>query len=62
MTRSRRQIEQEIAGNIRKAVADVVQERKVQTYDMAKMTGHADVIEKGAASTTDMANAIIEKL
>ncbi len=54
--------EQEIAGNIRKAVADVVQERKVQTYDMAKMTGRADVIEKGAASTTDMANAIIEKL
>jgi len=54
--------EQEIAGNIRKAVADVVQERKVQTYDMAKMTGRANVIEKGAASTTDMANAIIEKL
>ena len=54
--------EQDIAGNIRKAVAEVVQERKVQTYDMAKMTGRADVIEKGAVSTTDMANAIIEKL
>ncbi len=54
--------EQEIAGIIRKAVAEVVQERKVQTYDMAKMIGRADVIEKGAASTIDMANAIIEKL
>jgi len=54
--------EQNIAGNIRKAVADVVREGKVQTYDMAKMVGRADVTEKGAASTTDMANAIIEKL
>ena len=54
--------EQNIAGNIRKAVADVVREGKVQTYDMAKMFGRADVMEKGAASTTDMANAIIEQL
>ena len=54
--------EQNISGNIRKAVADVVKEGKVQTYDMAKMTGHSDVIEKGAATTTEMADAIIEKL
>jgi isocitrate/isopropylmalate dehydrogenase len=54
--------EQNIAGNIRKAIAEVVVEGKVQTYDMAKMTGKADVVEKGAASTAQMANAIIDKL
>ena len=54
--------EQNIAGKIRKAVADVVKEGKVQTYDMAKMSGRADVVEKGAVSTTKMADAIIEKL
>lgn len=54
--------EQAIAKKIRKAVADVVAEGKVRTYDMAKMTGRADVLEKGAASTTQMADAIIAKL
>ena len=54
--------EQEIAGRIRKAVSEVVVEGKVQTYDMAKMVGRADVIENGAASTTEMADAIIAKL
>ena len=54
--------EQNIAGNIRKAIAEVVVEGKVQTYDMAKMAGKADVVEKGAASTAQMADAIIDKL
>ena len=54
--------EQNIAGNIRKAIAEVVVEGKVQTYDMAKMSGKADVVEKGAASTAQMADAIINKL
>ena len=54
--------EQEIATKIRKAVAEVVAEGKVQTYDMAKMTGRADVVEKGAASTIQMADAIIAKI
>ena len=54
--------EQNIAGNIRKAIAEVVVEDKVQTYDMAKMSGNADVVEKGAASTAQMADAIIDKL
>ncbi len=54
--------EQEIAKKIRKSVADVVVEGKVRTYDMAKMTGRADVVEKGAASTIEMADAIIVKL
>ena len=54
--------EQAIATRIRIAVAEVVAEGKVQTYDMAKMIGRADVVEKGAASTTQMADAIIAKL
>jgi len=54
--------EQEISSKIRKAVAEVIQEGKVKTYDMAKMSGRADVVEKGAASTQEMAEAIIEKL
>ena len=54
--------EQEIAKKIRKAVSEIVSEGKVKTYDMAKMTGKADVVEKGAASTTEMADAIIAKL
>jgi 3-isopropylmalate dehydrogenase len=54
--------EQEIAKKIRKAVAEVVAEGKVRTYDMAKMPGRADVVEKGAASTQQIADAIIARL
>ena len=54
--------ENEIAAKIRKAVAEIIEEGKVRTYDMMKMTGRADVVEKGAASTIEMADAIIAKL
>ncbi len=54
--------EQTIASKIRKAVSETIEEGKVRTYDMMKMTGRADVVEKGAASTEDMTNAIIAKL
>ena len=54
--------EAEIAQKIRKSIASVIQEGKVRTYDMMKMTGRADVIEKGAASSKQMADAIIAKL
>ena len=54
--------ENDIAANIRKAVAEVISEGKVRTYDMSKRTGKADVVEKGAASTKEMADAIIAKL
>lgn len=54
--------EQEIAKKIRKAVAVIVAEGNVRTYDMAKMSGRADVIENGAASTSQMTDAIISKL
>ncbi|MBL7103248.1 MAG: isocitrate/isopropylmalate dehydrogenase family protein [Bacteroidales bacterium] len=54
--------ENEIAAKIRKAVAEVIAEGKVRTYDMMKMSGRPDVIEKGAASTQHMTDAIIAKL
>ncbi|MDD4644415.1 MAG: isocitrate/isopropylmalate family dehydrogenase [Bacteroidales bacterium] len=51
-----------IADRIEKAVAEVIAEGKVRTYDMMKMTGSPDVIKQGAASTQQMADAIIAKL
>ena len=54
--------ENEIAAKIRKAVAEVISEGKVKTYDMMKMSGRPDVVEKGAASTQQMADAVIAKL
>jgi 3-isopropylmalate dehydrogenase len=54
--------ETEISKKIKKACADVVLEGKVKCYDMMKMTGRADVINKGAASTRQMTDAIIAKL
>jgi 3-isopropylmalate dehydrogenase len=54
--------EKEIAKKIRNAVAKVVSEGKVRTYDMLKMSGRADVVENGAASTDEMADAIIANL
>jgi isocitrate/isopropylmalate dehydrogenase len=54
--------EDEISGRIRKAIAEVIIEGKVRTYDMMKMPGRPDVTERGAASTHDMAEAIIQRL
>jgi len=54
--------EKSIASRIRSAVATVIEEGKVRTYDMMKLTGKPDVIEQGAASTTQMTDAIIAKL
>jgi 3-isopropylmalate dehydrogenase len=54
--------ENEIAARIRKAVAEVIEEGEVQCYDMLKMKGAPDVVEKGAASTIQMTDAIIAKL
>jgi len=50
------------AAKIRKAIAEVIAEGKVRTYDMMKMRGKANVIEHGAASTKQMSDAIIAKL
>jgi 3-isopropylmalate dehydrogenase len=54
--------EKKIFESIRKAVADVIQEGRVKTYDMMKLQGRPEVIDNGAASTVQMTNAIIEKL
>jgi len=54
--------EYDISKKIRKAVAEIISEGKVKTYDMMKMSGRADVVTKGAASTVEMAEAIIQKL
>jgi isocitrate dehydrogenase (NAD+) len=54
--------EREISRRIRLAIARVVAEGRVRTYDMLKLTGNAGVLKEGAASTRQMADAIIEKL
>jgi isocitrate dehydrogenase (NAD+) len=51
-----------IAERIRNAIANVILKGKVRTYDMMKMAGTADVVNKGAASTRQMADAIIANL
>lgn len=50
------------ATRIRNAIAKVVEEGKVRTYDMLKLKGGADSISKGAASTQQMTDAVISKL
>ncbi|MDP4280926.1 MAG: isocitrate/isopropylmalate family dehydrogenase [Bacteroidota bacterium] len=54
--------EKETASRISKAVADVIFEGKVKTYDMLKVSGTPEAISKGAASTQQMTDAIIAKL
>ena len=54
--------EKNISSRIRKAVAEVIEEGKVRTYDMMRMTGSPEVIRNGAASTSQMADAIIARL
>jgi len=48
--------------NIRQAIAAVVREGKVRTYDMMRLSGGANAIAQGAASTAEMTDAILEKL
>jgi isocitrate dehydrogenase (NAD+) len=54
--------EVEKAQRIWKAVADVVKEGKTRTYDMMRLTGGAKVIGQGAATTTQMTDAVLRKL
>ncbi|MBP6976812.1 MAG: isocitrate/isopropylmalate family dehydrogenase [Bacteroidales bacterium] len=54
--------EKETANRIRNAVAAVIEEGKVKAYDMLKMKGSPDVIHQGAASTTQMTDAVIAKM
>ncbi|PYX96945.1 MAG: 3-isopropylmalate dehydrogenase [Acidobacteria bacterium] len=54
--------ETEKSERIKKAVAAVVKEGKVRTYDMMRFTGGPKAISQGAASTTQMTDAILAKL
>jgi len=51
-----------MAERIRIAIAEAVEEGKVMAYDMLKLGGSPDVVNQGAASTKQMADAIIAKL
>jgi 3-isopropylmalate dehydrogenase len=50
------------AARVRDAVAAVVAEGTVRTYDMLKLRGGSQAIARGAATTTQMTDAIISKL
>jgi 3-isopropylmalate dehydrogenase len=54
--------ETEKAERIRDAISAVIKEGNVRTYDMMKMTGRADVVTRGAASTSRMTDAILSRL
>jgi isocitrate dehydrogenase (NAD+) len=52
----------EKAGRIRQAIAAVVKDGRVRTYDMMRIPGGAKAISHGAASTPQMTDAVLEKL
>ena len=52
----------EKARRISMAIAAVVKEGNVRTYDMMRIPGGANAIRQGAASTTQMTDAILGKL
>jgi len=54
--------EDEKSDRIRKAISEVIEKGEVKTYDMMKLRGGPDVFAKGACTTQEMTDAIIEKL
>lgn len=54
--------EGEKAEKIRGAIATVIEEGKVKTYDMMKLRGSGQAIEQGAATTQQITDEIISKL
>ena len=54
--------EKEKASKIRVAIEKVIADGNVRCYDMLKLKGSQDVLDKGAASTTEMTDAIISAL
>ncbi len=54
--------ENELSTKIRHAIAGVIREGKVRTYDMMKIKGSENALKKGAASTRQMGDAIISKM
>ena len=49
-------------GALRAAIAAVVAEGKVRSYDMMRISGGAKSIAQGAASTTQMTDTVLAKL
>jgi len=54
--------ENEKAEKIRKAIAKVIEEGKVKTYDMLKLKGGPEVFKYGAYTTQQMTEEIIENI
>ena len=54
--------ETEKAVKIRNAIAKVIEEGKVKTYDMMKLRGGADSISMGAATTQQITDEVISNL
>ena len=54
--------ERDMSARMRGAIAEVIKEGKVRTYDMMRLTGGPKVFEKGACTTQQMTDAIIAKL
>jgi 3-isopropylmalate dehydrogenase len=54
--------ENDLSKKIERAIAEVVAEGKVRTYDMMKIRGSEDAVKKGAASTIELTDAVIAKL
>jgi isocitrate dehydrogenase (NAD+) len=50
------------ADRVRQAVATVIRDGRVRTYDMLRMSGGPDVVPAGAATTTQMTNEILAVL
>ena len=50
------------ATKIRNAIAEVVKEGKLRTYDMLKLRGSPQALNQGAASTYEITDGIIERL
>jgi len=50
------------AERVRSAVASVIVEGRVRTYDMHKLRGGPQAVDQGAATTTQMTDAVIEKI
>jgi 3-isopropylmalate dehydrogenase len=54
--------EAEMAKRVRTGVATVVQEGKIRTYDMMRLPGGPQAIERGAATTTQITDGILAAL
>ena len=54
--------ETERAAMIRNAISKVIEEGKVKSYDMMKLRGGADAINKGAATTQQITDEVIKNL